>query len=74
MFIYRIRSKSRDGTVYLCVSNDSDIALRDLARQVGKPLTFEAGEHAPEYMMSKNRVIGGEDAEPEYTIPVYTTS
>ena len=73
MYIYRMRSVC-GGTVYVSVSRDAEIALRDLGMQVGRMLTLRAGDGNPEYMISKSRVAVGEDPDPKYTIPVYGAS
>ena len=70
MYIYRIRPVG-GGVVYVSVQSHADIALRDLGMQIGKSLTFEATDSKPDYLMSKSPVMGGEDADPEFTIEVY---
>ena len=64
----------REDAVYVSVSRDTEIALRDLGMQIGRALTLRAGDAKPEYMLSESRVAAGEDPEPEYTIPVYGAS
>ncbi len=64
----------RGDTVYVSISRDAEIALRDLDMQVGRTLTFHASDGHPEHMLSQSHIVVGEDLEPEYTIPVYGIS
>lgn len=67
-----MRSVRGDSHHYVSIAKNADIALRDLGRQVGRSLTFQHTDSGVEYMMSKSRVVmGDEDHEPEFTIEVY---